>query len=471
MRGCIKHFSFRLLRLCAFVLMLIQIILGILWMAQNIQATPLFGDSTEYLNLSYTFILDEYRPVLYPFIIRCIRYIGKHTYMNFNILLYGFQTIISFGSIYFFVSIIDYIMGLYKNADKKRYFFRAFFTLYLMTIPMITFMNFTILTDSLATSMMILFLSALMLLFSVQRARYVYLLIIISVIAQSLLRADRLYSCILLTFICFLIKILKSSGVRKRIIIAMLSVCLISVGAVKGIGHFTQTPGAYGRVQTSLDFILLDRIVWPNMTANYGHFSSEIQSYISWEEAQEFDSHNNKVMYQMAPLLQTRVGKDKAEQIYREMASVVFANQPQKVLTDIGEDVLAMIATPFSSYLNTKGRCNKADSWNIYCLSSETPELTVQYNSFYHYSFMSLLVIGILICIILKVEKQELQILKLFRKLMPCFGMCIILTLWFSLGDGAPPNDRYALIIYLSWSLVSLGFVGTWREWGMHNAK
>ncbi len=157
----------------------------------------------------------------------------------------------------------------------------------------------------------------------------------------------------------------------------------------------------------------------------------------------------------MAPLVESQVGVEKAKSIYKEMALVVLSRQPGKVFGDIVEDILAMLGTPISSYLHIKGKCEKNDSWNIHCMSSVDGDFTRLYLSYYYYSF--LLAFGILGFLITKEKKKNVIAFKKFLKVVsPFFLMGIILTLWFSIGDGAPPNDRYALLIYYNWSLLSV---------------
>lgn len=55
-------------------------------------------------------------------------------------------------------------------------------------------------------------------------------------------------------------------------------------------------------------------------------------------------------MYQMAPLLREKAGEDRAEELYKEMASTVFKNQPGKVIFDILEDITCVLFTPVSAF-------------------------------------------------------------------------------------------------------------------------
>lgn len=137
----------------------------------------------------------------------------------------------------------------------------------------------------------------------------------------------------------------------RRAAVLSLAAILLSTGLAGTINHFTQQPGLYGRIPTTFGFVLLDRIVWPNMEANYQNFSEEIKSIITEEDAKIFDQHNNNVMYQMAPLLREKAGTERAEELYQEMAAVVFKNQPVKVVWDILEDIACVYFTPVSAFL------------------------------------------------------------------------------------------------------------------------
>lgn len=443
----------KVLSISVYAVMMIQIVLGIYWGIHNVTGIPSFGDTNEYLELSRTLLLDEYRPVLYPLILRFFTALGEITGIEYQIMLYLVQAMCSLAAILYCVNtILKFVYG--SQMGKNRLWMTIFVSLYVWTIPMIQFMNFTVLTDSLANSALIVFLAnAVIILFSEKVHIGVYFSMSLAFVMQSLLRADRIYSCLITTIVILLLRIIMHKKYRMQCLTAFLAVIICSVGMVKGVNLVTQTPGIHSRIQTSFAFVMLDRVVWPNMSANYEFFSDEIKNNITMEEAETFDSHNNNVMYQMAPLLEARVGHEKAEEYYLEMAKVVFEHQTKKVLLDIGEDISAMLCTPISSLLNAKKLCKKGDSWNITCMSNVTPELTKNYNLYYLYSFWYLGVTAILQNIRFSRKKKAGYTKKIFTALSPFITMSVILTLWFSVGDGAPPNDRYALIIYMTWSM------------------
>ncbi len=446
-----------------YILIGLQIIIGILWMILNASAYPKFGDSNEYIELSETLVLDEYRPILYPLILRGAIFLENIINVSFKPLVYLAQNLISFLSIFYGISVIDSILLKENSGLGKRIIRRLAVTLSIITIPMITFLNFSILTDSLATSMLILLITELILMLHKESLGwYHYLIMGMALLVQSLLRADRQYSCLLLTIIFFLVRLVKEKQHRIRILAAMLCVCLLVPLGTRFVNSRTQTPGIHGRIHTNLDFILLDRIVWPHMTENYESFPDEIKAIVSFEDAQTFDYHNNFVMYHLAPIVEEAVGEEEAGQVYRTMARIVWQNQPLQVIGDITEDIVAMIFTPISSFLSAFNLCQKGDNWNIECMSTETPVLTKVYSFYYEILFMMILLYG-LISRIRHTQNSEAR--KTFRKVIrPYTTISLIFTLWFCLGDGAPPNDRYALIIYVTWGLIELGILGVWNQ-------
>lgn len=67
------------------------------------------------------------------------------------------------------------------------------------------------------------------------------------------------------------------------------------------------------------------------MESTYEYFPDDIKHIISLNDAKIFDEHNNNVMYQMAPLIEEKVGEKRASEIYKEMAKTVIPYHGLKV--------------------------------------------------------------------------------------------------------------------------------------------
>lgn len=436
------------------LLMLIQIGLGIVWMARNFDTIPGFGDTTEYIELSKTFALDEYRPILYPLILRVAR---KLSGTSFHRYVYVFQTTLSLLCMCHAVYTLDRVRrgDFGVKPTRGRVALWLFGGLWLTTVPMIACFNLTLLTDSIATSLLVLFLSVgVQVIYAGRFSVGQGVLLLMSLVGQCLIRADRLYSSLLVLGILTVMALIRNPRGRRALLIGAACVAALTLAVVNVVGSATQVRGRNGRVQTTLDFVLLDRVVWPHMVENYRYFPREIQQNITLAEAQTFDSHNNNVMYQMAPLLEARVGRAAAGQYYRAMAEIVWKHSAGAILSDIGESAGFIMVTPLLHYMSVNGLYSKSNiAWNMYCLSQSTPELTKLYDRWGFCLLTAALAVSLVIFIGNRVGgvRRARPFL-----LWPYIIEDVVLCLWFTLGDGAPPNDRYMLIHYATYALLPL---------------
>lgn len=434
------------------IAMVVQMVFSFVWMVKNFNTVPGFGDTGEYIGLSESLALDEYRPILYPLVLRVARKISPEHFYHY---VYVFQTLLSFGSMCYAVFAIDSVVTIRSERNKNNVFFWVFGGLYLTSIPMITWFNFTILTDSMATSLLVVMLSAVIqVIYKGDLSLRNGIIIALSLIGQSLTRSERFYSEVAIIFVFATMALLRNPKRRRIIALGTACILVISVCFVSVVKSKTQIKGRNGRADTSLSFIMLDRIVNPHMTENYQYFPQEIRDNITLEDAEYFDTHNNSVMYQMAPLLEGKVGKAKAEEYYRTMAKIVWEHSSKAIISDVGDTILHIMVTPLMHYLALKSIYHRSNvGWNVHCLSSSTPELTLRYDiiSFY----ILLLTIGIAIIILIGNLIQHTH-----RKgpfvLLPYFMQGAVTCLGFSLFSGAPANDRYMLIFYVAYALFSL---------------
>lgn len=445
------------IRYIVYVFIAIQIGMGILWIIQNITAIPCFGDSTEYINLSQSLQLDEYRTILYPLILRVAIAIGNRMHVPYQVLIYTGQILLSFGSIYYMCW--NLLAREDKSADWKKC---IFYTLGIMTIPVVNFLNLTILTDSLALSFMLVILVQIGKVWKNETLRAVdVVMLVVAFLLEALVRADRIYSCTLYLIVYSVIRLIRKVDWKQFAIVAVAVV--FTAGAAIGINRSTQTPRLYGRVSTNLDFILLDRVVWPNMTANYDDFSEEIKNTISLEEAVKFDEHNNNVMYYLAPMVEERVGAERASAMYREMAKVVWKNEPGKVMGDTAKCFLGFFFPHTNAYLSYHGKTETNNGWNLHCWSTKTEKLSDAYYHYYIFFFGVVLFAAAVIISLLKLllpKKNPLhdaQFVAYAKRLVPYIVMSALICAWFSLGDGAPPNDRYVTLCHVVWNLWIYG--------------
>lgn len=148
-----------LIKLVVLCLVLINVFVGAIWMARNISFIPSYGDTTEYLQLSKNLIVDQYRGIFYPYFINRSDYAAEAMGIKLQHAIYLFQILVMFFSVKFLAFV------LLPNTIQKRG--RLLTALVIATVvsldPLVAHFSLTILTDSLATSFTLMYLSFLIL--------------------------------------------------------------------------------------------------------------------------------------------------------------------------------------------------------------------------------------------------------------------------------------------------------------------
>lgn len=450
-----------LLWIALHVYMLLQIGLGILWMALNLGKEMGFGDTVEYLNLSDTLRVDEYRTIMYPLLLRATRIVDSGTGISYLCMVQVLQTIICGVSIFYCIWLVGKRTGITVSLRNH-----VFITLYIICIPMIMFMNYSVLTDSLAFSFLVVTVAEYAMLWHTDRLekRDVWVFAA-TLFMESLMRADRIFSVSIFMVIYGAVQFVISVPKGKEAFINIKSntwkivvISFVTIGMAGGINHATQTPGLYGRIRTDLGFILVDSFAWTRISANYERYPEEIKDILTYDEAVAADADNNSMMYSFAPNIESKVGEDKADQYYKEITSVVMKNNGMDVIAKKIENCLWMCITPCMNYWSyVKGRLPTAIGWNVYCCEQSSVELTHFIVRVYDWvAGVFLLPLSLFLRIIFR--KME-EVHSLEKGLLPFFVMHLIVILWFVLGDGAAPNDRYILLGYAFWALYEIGMI------------
>lgn len=434
--------------------MAIQIIYGFIWMIQNAKNVPGFGDTAEYISLSQSMKVDEYRTIFYPFLLKCAIALEHRLGLAYHYFMYAGQTVLCFVCILYMVHFLfKYIL------EESKIFKEVFVSVYLLTIPMITFHNFTILTDSIALSAILVVITQLVKLVKQSINIKDSIIFFLAITLEFMIRADRIYSLSAFVLVYCIVCFIKSKDWKKNLTIFLCT--LLAVVLNLGINAGTQKKGYYGRVETDLPFVLLDRVVYPHMTENYDNFSEKIKANITLEDAQQFDSHNNNVMYFLAPMLEAKVGKEKASEMYVEMAKVVWENDKSKVINEIFYKFRLMFFAPFYGDLSMKGKVLTNFGWLYHNFSQIDEKMTRKYINYYDIGFgyicASLSVVMMIIGIILK--KSRKQVLHWLKAFILYFLILFVIVLWFAVGDGDAANQRYVLLAYIIYTVLPVGVI------------
>lgn len=443
-------------------MMFLQIPLFLTWAFCNIGAKPSFGDATEYFNLSKDLVLDEYRPVLYPLVIRLARWLGETCLMPYQFYVYCLQAAVSYCCLLFAVCVASAAMdgGSGARRPTRRHYFLA---AYLWSFPMIGFMNFAGMSDSIALSATVVFLCGLFAVYAGARVTWRTALPLAGSFAiGSLVRGDRLF---LFSFFAAVsgVPVLLLRREKRRETLRALAVVALSALAVAGVNRATQKPGCHGRPRTTFSFVLLDRIVWPHMRECYYDFPLEVRQVVSIADSKKFDANNNNVMYVFAKKMNAAIGEEKAHQLYRTMAKTVFRARTKRVVGEIAHDIAKGFFAPFFQLADVynlschaNGECLNPYCYNPRCFATHTQRLTWFHNAW----SLHLFALSFAAAVVLAVWRPVRIPRKGMAFLLVFFGFSATLVSFYGLGDGAHPNSRYSIIVDTSWCFALFFLLG-----------
>lgn len=456
------------------VCIILQIVLGTVWMIRNIDHVLNFGDTVEYLELSKTLTPDEYRPIVYPLLLRGLSDVEAWTRIPMTYALYSLQTIISLMSLLFFFTSFFRVLNERRVLVLKPAVRRAavaVFSAYLLTTPIIAEFNFAILTDSLATSFLLIMLTLIINLACLGQGRwYHFAAIYFCALIQSLLRPERFYLCIaaLLVFVLWGWWMQKRGGAADtskktfwKKAAGFAAVILLLCVSVPVMNASTQTPGAQGRPKASVAAMLAARVVWGHFAECYGDFNDEVHAILTYEQAQEIDSHNNNIGLIATPLIQSQVG-DRVDDIYLHMTTVALRKIPDKVVMSILEDCCTFFAVPYQLAAGLNDLVPTATVWNYTRMAEAHPLYTSLYFRFSVYSQFFLFGLAF----VFGLCKRNSLLRKSLAQTVPLVIASLFITVGFGVCASAPPNYRYVLlpcIMWLTWFLTAwCSFMPPW---------
>jgi len=188
------------------VILALQVILAIVWISGNIQSIPLYGDSDEFIRMSTLLRGHSYRTVFYPWILNLLMLVSTTFFIE---ILYGTQWLLSFIAFYYFFCIsFRWLTGCVppQQATKRTIYAPPLFpALFMASNPLITHFNLSVLTDGMALSFSLIFMTSLLSYLYLKGSRKSsFIIMAVSFILMSLMRVEKLYFGLLIVFLVLL---------------------------------------------------------------------------------------------------------------------------------------------------------------------------------------------------------------------------------------------------------------------------
>ena len=203
------------------VLLSLQIIVAIVWIGANVQSIPLYGDTEEYFKLSTVLRSYSYRTVFYPWILHLLMLVSPLFFIE---ILYGIQWLLSLFAFYYFFFIsfrLNSVSVPTQQVTKRSIYASALFpALFMASNPLITHFNLSVLTDGMALSFSLIFITSLISYICLKESRKIsFSIMAVSFILMSLMRVEKLYFGVLIAFFVLLYEHFK--GRRRNIILSI----------------------------------------------------------------------------------------------------------------------------------------------------------------------------------------------------------------------------------------------------------
>ena len=347
----------------------IQIVLGLCWMVCNFPGYQQFGESALYVEISKSFICDEYEGILYPVLIWLARGIEDFFLIPYHYILYLLQLCMAFAAAY----------RLLRSAGVKGKAATVWGSLAMLTFPMAMQCHLAVLPDSLTSSFLLLELSfAFDMLRQGGELRSRQLIKVLAFwLLAALMQPVYLYLGAVTVIFLFLFGMAKSWKANKKKILYNGIMILAFAGMISGVQDLTQVEGYYGRVHQSLNASLMSRCAW--LYAEYGYelWPREAKEAVPWEQVVQVSYYADNVERMLAIPIEEAVGEERAEEIFGEVAQIAWEHHKSKILHDAAWDVVGYTFSPMVLQRQLTGKAYDSYSGRNYdIMRAGMPQLT-----------------------------------------------------------------------------------------------
>lgn len=433
--------------------MSVQIVLGIIWMGANLFSVQDFEETAEYVEMSCTFLLDEYVGVLYPLLLRICPVCT---------LVYILQLCAAFLS--------GCLFCCFSGLGEEKLFAgkNIFSSLYLLTIPFTMQLHMAILPQSFTLSLFLLQLGLCMRVIRRKTEKYISTFVCCCVLwtGMALLLPDYLWlggvTVVWLLAVC----IKRKCGKRQA---AILFACMAgAICLTIGINAVTQTPGSRGRIQRTLGAAVVSRLAWPALETNYFFWPEEVKKVMSPMQGREISKYADNVKTVLGPLLEDAFGKKQANAYYWEMGLRCLSDRTKEVVSRIVADFIAYLFPPASVGWQLSGGGVSYSGWNFDRMWEQAKPLT----GFYvEYSVGSHIVGMLFAMLTFLVKKTKYSKTVGYPKTAICkgsiwlVGICMLMqAVWYTMSGTYMMDYKNVPIIIILWYACILW---VWKQYDM----
>jgi hypothetical protein len=369
----------RFMRIFCMATLVVMVCIGAAWMVANFRKVPQYGDTIEYLQLTRTLHIDQYRTIFYPLILRLTHIFHGSSNSPHTNGVYLFQCLAVYISCFLFTEVVlDTLKKAKLITFKHGRLLATSTSLLVLTNPLVAHFSLTLLTDSLASSFTIATIACVARAADPDQRKIWLPIAAICVILMALSRLEKLYVAFCICIgAAVLMWATRHSGCSKLrtgrpwALALVLGMALLSVPL---INRLTQTINP-NRPPLDLSSLAFNRAVWPRMSEVYPKLPEDARRLISAEDARNFDINNNNVYPLLSKLLAQNANNKK---IINEITITTVRNFPMEVIGktffDFSKYEVPNLAFPLE--LSSALPKSWATDWTHSRMSMFSPKLT-----------------------------------------------------------------------------------------------
>lgn len=476
-----------------FIGMTLQICLGIMWMLGNIGGFQQFGESYYLIEISKSFLCDEYTGILYPVLIMLARGVQKITSISYATILYVIQLFVACYSAHRFLNVIGVTSNIRtvrtsrqhcqseKEIHKKWIRYASFWDIWgslcLLTIPSAMQCHLAVLPNSLTLSMSLLLLSfgieAVQVMSFTQKTQNnsesavilplraqlrtasrtlepsspVLLKMLPFWLAASLLMPE--YSLLLAVPMAYIYykKLKYYWKYNYRRLLQNTVWLLMAIMVVIGASNLTQIPGSQGKMHSSVSATAVKRFVWPWFLENYSFWPEEIQNIMTVEQAREISWYPDYVTELFGPMVEDNMGERQAHRLYRAMVKIAINIHTKDIALALIHDTISYSVSPLMLGITLEGYGMTSFSGRNYeIMKNKLPGLTRDYVWYGNWWFsICLLLVGISLLI------RSKESWKRTGKRLLLFLTCAGMVFYYTMSGAGIMDYKNTILVTLLW--------------------
>lgn len=367
------------------LLLALQVLVGLVWLVRNLGDVPEYNDTLDYIRISRTLEVPGYRGVAYPLFLAAVdRLVGgedlelaagtgeagragaerprrsdrrlpgnvfvPNPRSHQALVIQLVQLVIVAGSLAHFLRVFVPPLG----GSKARATLGSILLLLLLVAdPLVAHLQLAVLTDGLTLSASLVACASLVRFLSGGERRVLHAtLLFLSVLLASTLRVEKVWvlagTALGSLALWWLAEPRREAGPRSLSTARALQAAAIALAAVLASFAAQRAFPGEGKRLPPYDFILDQRILFPNLVAVYPELPAEFRAEMSEAEARE---HDEDVVFAWRGIEEVG-GGDPARRraLLEDAARVVLRERWHWIVLDVLEDTAESVGVSFSFY-------------------------------------------------------------------------------------------------------------------------